>query len=137
MSNGGAEMETEIRVRKKYQITLPTVIREAAGVYEGDFLTAEVREDHSILLRPSRPVGADAASADAEAASADAEAASADAEAASGDEAFFYTPEWQAAEREADEDIRLGRVYHFDNVEEAIDFLHNHDPEDIERDDAD
>jgi len=103
-------MET-IRVRKKYQITLPTVIREAAGVYEGDFLTAEVQEDRSILLRPGRPVDAD--------------------------EAFFYTPEWQAAEREADEDIRLGRVYHFDNVEEAIDFLHNHDPESIEHDDAD
>lgn len=105
-------MET-IKVRKKYQITLPTVIREAAGVYEGDFLTAEVQEDRTILLRPSRLVDAD--------------------------EAFFYTPEWQAAEREADEDIRLGRVYSFDNVEDAIDFLHNHDTKGIEgtHDDAD
>ena len=109
-------METEIKVRKKYQITLPTVIREAAGVYEGDFLTAEVQEDHTILLRPRRLVGADEAS---------------------GNEAFFYTTEWQAAEREADEDIRLGRVYRFDDVEDAIDFLHNHDAEDVEHDDAD
>ena len=105
-------MET-IRVRKKYQITLPAAIREAAGVYEGDFLTAEVRDDRTIVLRPSRLVDAD--------------------------EAFFYTPAWQAAEREADEDIQMGRVYRFDNVESAIDFLHNHDAEDVEdeHDDAD
>ena len=102
-------MET-VRVRKKYQITLPSAIREGAGVYEGDFLIAEVQEDRTILLRPSRLVDAD--------------------------EAFFYTPEWQAAEREADEDIRLGRVYHFDNVEDTIDFLHNHDVADIEHDNA-
>jgi AbrB family looped-hinge helix DNA binding protein len=90
-------MET-IKVRKKYQITLPTVIREAAGVYEGDFLTAEVRADRTILLRPGKPVDAD--------------------------EAFFYTPEWQAAEREADEDIRMGRLSEPMSAEETIAELH-------------
>ena len=90
-------MET-IKVRKKYQITLPTAIREAAGVYEGDFLTAEVMEDRTILLRPSKLVDAD--------------------------EAFFYTPEWQAAEREADEDIRLGRLSEPMSAEETIAGLH-------------
>jgi len=90
-------MET-IRVRKKYQITLPAAVREAAGVYEGDFLTAEVREDRTILLRPSRLVDAD--------------------------EAFFYTPEWQTAEREADEDIRLGRLSEPMSAEETIAELH-------------
>ena len=90
-------MET-IRVRKKYQITLPSAIREAAGVYEGDFLIAEVQEDRTILLRPSRLVDAD--------------------------EAFFYTPEWQAAEREADEDIRLGRLSEPMSAEETIAELH-------------
>jgi AbrB family looped-hinge helix DNA binding protein len=91
-------MET-IKVRKKYQITLPAAIREAAGVYEGDFLTAEVQEDHTILLRPARLVDAD--------------------------EAFFYTPEWQAAEREADEDIRLGRLSEPMSAEDAIAYLHH------------
>ena len=90
-------MET-VRVRKKYQITLPSAIREAAGVYEGDFLIAEVQEDRTILLRPSRLVDAD--------------------------EAFFYTPEWQAAEREADEDIRLGRLSEPMSAEETIAELH-------------
>jgi len=102
---------TLVQVRKKYQITLPAAIRKAAGISEGDLLTAQVQDDRTILLRPRRLVDAD--------------------------EAFFYTPEWQAAEREADEDIRLGQVYHFDNVEGAIGFLHNHDPEEIERDNAD
>ena len=90
-------MET-IRVRKKHQITLPAAIREAAGVYEGDFLTAEVREDRTIVLRPGRLVDAD--------------------------ETFFYTPEWQAAEREADEDIRLGRLSKPMSATEAIAELH-------------
>jgi len=90
-------MET-IKVRKKHQITLPAAIREAAGVYEGDFLTAEVREDRTIVLRPGRVVDAD--------------------------EAFFYTPEWQAAEREADEDIRLGRLSKPMSMTETIAELH-------------
>ena len=90
-------MET-IEVREKYQITLPTVIREAAGVYEGDFLTAQVRADRTILLRPSRLRDAD--------------------------EAFYYTPAWQAVEREADEDIRLGRLSEPMSAEETIAELH-------------
>jgi AbrB family looped-hinge helix DNA binding protein len=89
------EMETEIiKVRKKYQITLPAAVREAAGVYEGDFLTAQVQEDGSILLRPAELVEAD--------------------------EAFFYTPEWQAAEQEADEDLATGR---YDDFETMVDLI--------------
>ncbi|MEK7850302.1 MAG: hypothetical protein AAB275_00330 [Deltaproteobacteria bacterium] len=33
---------------------------------------------------------------------------------------YFWTKEWQAAEREADEDISAGRVKSFDSVEELI-----------------
>jgi bifunctional DNA-binding transcriptional regulator/antitoxin component of YhaV-PrlF toxin-antitoxin module len=81
-----------------HQITLPTAIREAAGVYEGNFLTAQVQEDGTILLRPKRLVDAGAA--------------------------FFYTPEWQTAGREADEDIRLGRLSEPVSAGEAIAELH-------------
>ena len=35
-------------------------------------------------------------------------------------QAYFWTKEWQAAEREADEDIKAGRVKSFDSVEELI-----------------
>lgn len=34
-----------------------------------------------------------------------------------GDQAWFWTPEWQAKEREADEDIVAGRVHEFDSTD--------------------
>ena len=36
------------------------------------------------------------------------------------DQAYFWSEEWQAAEREADADIAAGRVRTFDNVEDLI-----------------
>jgi len=35
----------------------------------------------------------------------------------------FWTPEWQAKEREADEAIAEGRVRIFDTMEEMLEFL--------------
>jgi len=35
-------------------------------------------------------------------------------------QAYFWTKEWQEAEREASEDIRAGRVKTFDTTEELI-----------------
>jgi hypothetical protein len=34
--------------------------------------------------------------------------------------AYFWTRKWQEGEREADEDIKAGRVKTFDSVEELI-----------------
>ncbi|OAT87036.1 hypothetical protein [Desulfotomaculum copahuensis] len=36
------------------------------------------------------------------------------------DQSWFWTPEWQAAEKEADDDIAAGRVYRYDNVDDLI-----------------
>jgi predicted transcriptional regulator len=36
------------------------------------------------------------------------------------DQAYFWTPEWQAGEREADEDIAAGRVETFDSMDDLI-----------------
>ena len=36
------------------------------------------------------------------------------------EQAYFWTEEWQKGERQADEDIKAGRVKHFDTVEEAL-----------------
>lgn len=39
------------------------------------------------------------------------------------DSAYFWTREWEEDEREADEDIRAGRVTRFDNADEGIQYL--------------
>src|SRR5258708_4807749 len=38
-------------------------------------------------------------------------------------QAYFWTASWQAGEREADEDIRLGRTRRFSDINEAIAWL--------------
>jgi hypothetical protein len=35
-------------------------------------------------------------------------------------QAYFWTRKWQEAEREADEDIKAGRVKTFDSVDELV-----------------
>ena len=40
------------------------------------------------------------------------------------DQSWYWTPEWQSAEKDADDDIAAGRVHRFSNVEDAIGFLH-------------
>lgn len=39
------------------------------------------------------------------------------------EQAWFWTDEWQAGEREADEDLRLGRYEEFDTIDEMFDSL--------------
>jgi hypothetical protein len=38
-------------------------------------------------------------------------------------QAYFWTPEWQAGEREATDDIRHGRTMRFSNAKTAITYL--------------
>ncbi len=82
-----------LTVRKNAQITLPASIRRKAHVEEGDLLEAEVRGDQ-IVLTPKKVVDKS--------------------------QAWYWTKEWQDAEREADADIAAGRVREFDNVEDLI-----------------
>ena len=86
-----------LQIRKKFQITLPQPIREELGLEEGDYVAAEVRDDE-IVLRPKRLIDKS--------------------------QAWFWSKEWQAAEREAEEDIAAGRVHEFPTAKEAIAFLH-------------
>ena len=43
------------------------------------------------------------------------------------DQSYYWTPEWQAAERTADEDIRQGRTQRFASADEAIAWLERDD----------
>ena len=82
-------MKKMTTMRAKGQVTIPAAIREAARIEEGDPIEFELTAD-GILLRPRKLIDPS--------------------------QAWFWTPEWQAKEREADEDIAAGRgdVYHSD-----------------------
>lgn len=82
-----------LTVRKNAQITLPAGIRRKAHIEEGDILEAEVRGDE-IILKPKKLIDKS--------------------------QAWYWTKEWQEAERQADEDIAAGRVKSFDTVDELI-----------------
>jgi antitoxin MazE len=38
-------------------------------------------------------------------------------------QAYFWTKRWQEGEREADENIKAGRVKTFDSVDELVEYL--------------
>jgi AbrB family looped-hinge helix DNA binding protein len=80
-------------LRAKGQLTLPEEIREAARLEEGDLLDAELT-DEGILLRPQKIVDAT--------------------------QAWYWTPEWQAGEREVEADLAAGRIETFSSGEELV-----------------
>jgi antitoxin PrlF len=83
-------------LRAKGQLTLPEEIRTAARLEEGDLLEAELT-DEGILLRPQKVIDAT--------------------------QAWFWTSEWQRAEREADADLAAGRQVTFESGDEFLDAL--------------
>lgn len=77
-------------IRARGQVTLPEAIRRAAGLEEGDLLDAEIT-DEGILLRPRKVIDAT--------------------------QAWFWQPQWQEGERQADADRAAGRVETFPSGE--------------------
>ncbi len=80
-------------LRANGQMTLPADLRQRVGARTGDVFVADV-EDHLLVLRPKRLIDAE--------------------------DAWFWTPEWQKGEREADADIKAGRVYRAKSVKDLI-----------------
>lgn len=81
------------KVTKRGQITLPASVRRELGVEEGNLVEIEVIDDRAVLI-PKKLVDKS--------------------------QAYFWTKKWQEGEREADKDIKVGRVRTFDSVEELI-----------------
>lgn len=71
------------RVRTKAQLTLPEEVRRALHISEGDEVEFAVHEDGTVTIRGYVSIPTD--------------------------QAWFFTPEWLAGEREADDDIAAGR----------------------------
>jgi len=81
------------RLRAKGQITLPSRVREAAHLEEGDPIEIQVVSD-GILLRPKKVI--DSA------------------------QAWFWTKSWQEGEAAASADIAAGRVTRSDSSQEFL-----------------
>ena len=80
-------------VRGKGQITIPSEIRKAARLEEGDPVEVEIVEG-GILLRPCKLIDAT--------------------------QAWFWQPEWQTREREAVADLAAGRSRVFESSEALL-----------------
>jgi AbrB family looped-hinge helix DNA binding protein len=76
-------LSARVRVRAKAQLTLPEEIRRALHISEGDEIEFSLHDDGTITVRGYVSIPTD--------------------------QAWFFTPEWLAGEREADEDIAAGR----------------------------
>lgn len=81
------------KVTRHGQVTLPASIRRLLHIEEGDFIEMRVAGD-GVILTPKKLIDKS--------------------------QAYFWSPEWQAAERETDEDIAAGRIHQFEDVEDAI-----------------
>ena len=84
------------RVRARGQVTIPRDIRERARLEEGDPVDVEVVPE-GILLKPQKLIDAT--------------------------QAWFWTPAWQAGEREASLDIAEGRLKVFETDEDFLESL--------------
>ena len=82
---------SEIRINS--QITIPKQIMKKLLLKEGDKIEFEVKED-VIVIRPVLIIDKT--------------------------QSWFWTKKWQKAEREADEDIKAGRVKTFDEVDSLM-----------------
>jgi AbrB family looped-hinge helix DNA binding protein len=80
-------------VRAKGQLTIPAPVRQRARLKDGDLVEIEVTSK-GILLRPLRTIDAT--------------------------QAWFWTPGWQAGEREASSDIEARRTTRFGNAKEFL-----------------
>jgi AbrB family looped-hinge helix DNA binding protein len=80
-------------LRARGQLTLPEEVRAAAHLEEGDLLDAELTSE-GILLRPQKIIDST--------------------------QAWFWTPDWQAGEREAEADRAAGRAETFASEEEFL-----------------
>lgn len=81
------------KVRGKGQITLPDDIRRAAKLSEGDYVEVSVSAG-TIFMRPKKLIDAE--------------------------QAWFWTDEWQAGEREASADIAAGRTRRFESGDDFL-----------------
>jgi AbrB family looped-hinge helix DNA binding protein len=93
VSKAKSILEEAVRVGAKHQVTIPSRISRALKLKKGDHILMRLIGTR-VELVPATLIP--------------------------NDQLWFWTPEWQAKEREADEDIAEGRVKDFDSVEALL-----------------
>ncbi len=78
-----------LKVQKNKNITLPTWLIQRFQMNAGDYVRLE-ETNEGVLMKPAKLIDPS--------------------------QAYFWTKEWQAGERDAEADIRKGRVKKFQNV---------------------
>lgn len=81
------------KVTRHGQITLPSEVRRLLGIEEGDIMEIGV-EGEKVVMSPKKLIDKS--------------------------QAYFWTERWQAGEREAEADIRAGRVKAFPSVDDLV-----------------
>lgn len=81
------------KVTRHGQITIPAALRREVGIEEGDLVELHAEDDHLVLM-PKKLIDKS--------------------------QAYFWTKEWQEAERQAQADIVAGRTKEFASVEELL-----------------
>lgn len=82
-----------LKMRKNAQITLPAGIRKALHLEDSDLLDCEI-SDGRIVLTPKKLIDKR--------------------------DAWFWSPEWQKAEAEAQKDIDSGNVEEFESIDDLL-----------------
>src|SRR6202158_5460848 len=90
-------ISARVKVRPKAQLTLPEEIRRALHIGEGDEVEFAVLDDGTVTIRGYVSIPTD--------------------------QAWFFTPEWLAGEREADEEIAAGRGTIHESAEDMLGHL--------------
>ncbi|MDO9529045.1 MAG: AbrB/MazE/SpoVT family DNA-binding domain-containing protein [Syntrophales bacterium] len=91
-----------MKISSKRQISIPKKVMETMGLQPGDEVEFEIEKNTARLI-PIKTVKVPR------------------------DQAWFWTPEWQTKEREADQDISAGRYREFDKMKDLLKDLHGED----------
>lgn len=86
-------METLLKLSRNGELILPSELRQFLGVKDGEYLRVKVI-GHSLVITPQKVFDED--------------------------QIYFWSKEWQAAEREAQADIENGRVATFESVDALL-----------------
>lgn len=83
-----------IKVKKNFQVTIPTTLRRTLKIAVGDYLEVE-KQNSELILKPVKMIHPD--------------------------QAYFFTKEWQEGEAQADKDIAKGEILGpFDDLKNGL-----------------